>query len=150
MKLKFVQVGVIFAAIIFQFTFSASGQTVSLNDASILRSNPHRGGSNIGAMDYGDNGQVMKNLIGSTNPGFEPLIDQQIWVVAAAGSTTSFTVPDKYDTVPANYWAGGTFKVVESQSGGTLGCTGKIASNTGPNNPVSAATFTNSPVVTVA
>jgi len=120
-------------------SFSISAQTLSLNDGTVVRSNTHRVGINIGAIDYWDNGQILKNLIGSSNPGFEPLLDQQIWALAAAGTTTTFTIPDKWDTVPSNYWAGGTFKVVESQLGGAeRRCAGTIASNTGPNFPSSA------------
>ncbi|MGA2675153.1 MAG: hypothetical protein ABSE99_18205, partial [Terracidiphilus sp.] len=50
-----------------------SAQTLSLNDGSVVQSNPNRIGVNIGAIDYWDNGQILKNLIGSTNPGLEPL-----------------------------------------------------------------------------
>jgi LysM repeat protein len=132
------------------YTF-ASAQTLSLNDGSIVRSNPSRIGVNIGAIDYWDNGQILKNLIGSSNPGFEPLLAQQIWVVGTAGTPTSFAIQDVYDGVPPDYWAGGTFTVVESQSGGAeLGCTGTIASNTGPNYPVTGVTTWVSPVVTAA
>jgi len=140
-----------FAAILSAFLpISIYAQTLSLNDSSVLRSNTNRVGVNIGAIDYWDNGQILKNLIGSNDPGFEPLIDQQIWALAAAGTTTTFTVPDKWDTVPANYWAGGTFKVVETQSGGAeLGCTGTIASNTGPNYPTSTAAWVD-PTVTMS
>jgi len=130
---------------------SASGQTLSLNDGSILQSNTNRVGVNIGAIDYWDQGQILKNLIGSSNPGMEPLQDRQIWALAAAGTTTTFTVPDVYDGVSPNYWAGGTFTVVESQSGGAeLGCTGTIASNTGPNYPLSSVTTWVAPVITVS
>lgn len=117
-------------------TTPSTTPTVVLNDASILRSNTKRAGLNLGSINYYDNGQLLKNLIGALNPGFEPTISQQIWVVTNPGTTTSFTDPDSYDPVPANYWAGGTFTVIASQSGGAeLGCTGTIASNTGPNYP---------------
>jgi hypothetical protein len=130
---------------------AAPGQTVSLNDSSIVQARTNRIGINIGSVDYWDNGQILKNLIGSINPGFEPLINQQIWVLNAAGSTTTFTVPDTWDGVPPNYWAGGAFSVVSTQSGGAeLGCTGTIASNTGPNYPVSGVTNWVAPAVTVS
>jgi hypothetical protein len=138
-----------FAALILIFCSPILGQTLSLNDGSILQSSTNRIGMNIGAIDYWDTGQVLKNLIGSINPGFEPLLAQQIWVVGAAGTSTTFVVPDTWDGVPANYWAGGTFNVVASQSGGAeMGCTGTIASNTGPNYPTNGGTV--SPVVTVS
>ena len=133
------------------FAASASGQTLSLNDGSILQSNTNRVGVNIGAIDYWDQGQILKNLIGSSNPGMEPLQQRQIWALTTAGTANTFTVPDIYDTVPANYWAGGTFTVVEVQAGGAeLGCTGTIASNTGPNYPVAGVTTWVDPVVTVS
>ena len=106
--------------------------TLSLNDATVVQSDTHRAGINIGAIDYWDNGQILKNLIGSSNPGFEPLQAQQIWVLSAAGTTTTFTIPNQWDPVQADYWAGGTVTIVES-TGPELGCTGSIVSNTGPN-----------------
>ncbi len=133
------------------FGHTAAAQTLTLNDGAILQSNPGRAGLNIGAIDYWDQGQILKNLIGSSNPGFEPLQNRQIWSLIAAGTTTTFTVPDIYDTIPANYFAGGTFTVVETQSGGAeMGCTGTIASNTGPDYPVADVTTWVSPTVTVA
>jgi hypothetical protein len=142
----------VFASGILAFlSSSVVAQTLSLNDGSILRNNPHRMGVNIGAIDYWDNGQILKNLIGSSNPGFEPLQDRQIWALGTAGTTTTFTIPDIYDGVPANYWEGGSFTVVEVQSGGSeLGCTGTIASNTGPNYPVQGVTTWVSPVITTS
>jgi hypothetical protein len=142
----------VFAACILAFLFtSASAQTLTLNDGTIVQGSTNRMGLNIGAIDYWDSGQILKNLIGSTNPGFEALQNRQIWALTAAGSATTFTIPDQYDGVPPNYWAGGTFTVVESQSGGAeLGCTGAIASNTGPNYPVAGVTTWVAPVVTVS
>jgi len=100
---------VILASCILAFvSVSAFGQTLSLNDGSIVQSGTNRIGVNIGSLDYYDNGQILKNLIGSTNPGFEPLQQHQIWTLTAAGTETTFTVPDQYDGVPPNYWAGGT------------------------------------------
>ena len=123
---------VVAASVLSFFSISVYAQTLSLNDGSVVQGKTNRMGLNIGAIDYYDNGQILKNLIGSLDPGFEPLQNQQIWALTSAGTTTTFTIPDQYDGVPPNYWAGGTFSVVESQSGGAeLGCTGTIASNTG-------------------
>jgi hypothetical protein len=120
---------------------SAQTPTVTLDDQSILQASTKRVGLNIGSINYWDNGQLLKNLIGPINPGFEPLIDQQIWALSTAGTTTGFTDPDKWDGEPANYWAGGTFTIVASQSAGAeLNCTGLIASNTGPNSPTNTQT----------
>jgi len=130
---------------------SSRTQTLSLNDGSILQSKTNRIGVNIGSIDYWGSGQILRNLIGATNPGFEPLQNRQIWALTAAGSDATFTIPDQYDGVPANYWAGGTFTVVESQSGGAeLGCTGTIASNTGPNYPLSGQSTYVAPTITVS
>src|SRR5271165_3102928 len=127
----------VFASVIMSFfSVSALTQTLSLNDGSVLQGKTSRIGLNIGSINNYDNGQILKNLIGSINPGFEPLQDQEIWVLGKAGTATTFTIPNARDGVPANYWAGGTFDVVESQAGGTApGCTGIILSNTGPNYP---------------
>jgi Chitobiase/beta-hexosaminidase C-terminal domain len=142
---------VFFAVIVALFSASVSAQTLSLNDGSILQSNTNRVGVNIGAIDYWDNGQILKNLIGSSNPGMEPLLNQQIWALGTAGTATTFTIPDIYDGVPPNYWSGATFTVVEAQSGGAeLGCTGTVASNTGPNYPVTGVTTWVAPVITVS
>ncbi len=143
---------VMFALSIFALlSVSVSAQTLSLNDGSIIQSKTNRIGVNIGAIDYWDSGQILKNLIGATNPGFEPLQNRQIWALTAAGTATTFTIPDQYDGIPPNYWAGGTFTVVESQSGGAeLGCTGTIASNTGPNYPLVGQSTYTAPSITVS
>jgi hypothetical protein len=115
---------------------STATPTVVLNDAKVIQANAKRVGINLGTINYYDTGQLLKNLVGSLNPGFEPSISQQIWGLTSSGTTTTFTHPDQYDPVPANYWTGGTFTVVASQSDGKeLGCTGTIASNSGPNYP---------------
>lgn len=115
---------------------SPTTPTIALDDTKIIQASTKRAGINLGSMNYYDTGQLLKNLVGSINPGFEPTITQQIWVVQLPGTNTTFIDPDAYDTVPANYWAGGKFSVVASQFGGAeLGCTGTIASNTGPNYP---------------
>ena len=142
---------VLAAALMAFFSDAASAQTLSLNDGSILQSNTNRAGVNIGAIDYWDNGQILMNLIGSSNPGMEPLLNQQIWALGVAGTATTFTIPDIYDGVPPNYWTGANFTIVEAQSGGAeLGCTGTIASNTGPNYPVAGVTNWVAPVITVS
>jgi len=143
MKKFLFQNAIIFSTVFLTlFSVSASAQTVSLSDGTILQGNTNRVGLNIGSIDYWDNGQILNNLIGISNPGFEPLVDRQIWSLAVAGSTTSFQTPNIYDGVPANYWAGATFMVEESQNGGAeLGCTGTIASNTGPNYPVTQTNY---------
>jgi hypothetical protein len=79
---------------------TVSGQTLSLNDGTVIQSKTNRIGVNIGSINYYDSGQILKNLIGSINPGFEPVLSQQIWVLASAGTSTTFTEPDTYDNAP--------------------------------------------------
>src|SRR6266702_4388083 len=110
------------------------GQTLTISDSVVVNSTPQKVGINIGALDYYDNGQGLKNIVGEIDPGFEPVQNAQIQVINAAGTTTTFADYNQYDIVPLNYWQGGTFTVVASQTGGAeLGCTGTIASQTGPN-----------------
>ncbi len=133
------------------FSTIASSQTLSLNDQNILQNQPNRTGLNIGSINNSGTGQVLKNLIGSTNPGFEPLQAQQIWTLKAGGTTTSFTLPDTSDSMPARYWEGGTFTVVESQArGAELGCTGTIAANTGRDDLLTNETAPAAPVITTS
>lgn len=129
----------------------AVSQTVALDDTTILQQKTSRVGMNIGAIDYFDSGQIYKNLAGINNPGMEPSLTRQIWAIASAGTTTTFTIPDQFDTVPPNYWIGGTVTVVDSQSGGAeLGCVGTIASNTGPNYPKQGVVTFVAPTITIS
>lgn len=131
-----------FLAFLLLISTVGSAQTLTLNDASVVQSNLRKIGLNlIGPTGY-DSGETMSSL-SQGNPGFEPLIDQQIWIIQATGTTTSFTEPDVYDTVVANYWAGATFTVTNSQSGGTTGCTGTVSANT-------AGSYPTAPVFTVS
>jgi hypothetical protein len=131
------------------FAVPSAAQTLSLNDRSVVLGNPERIGLNLGTINYYDSGQLLKNLIGSNNPGMEPLLNQQIWVLDRKGTTTTFSVPDQWDAVPANYWAGGTVSVVESESGGAeRRCSSTIASNTGPNYP--NETNNTDPIITIS
>jgi hypothetical protein len=129
---------------------AAQTPTVVLNDQTVIRPTTKRVGINLGSINYWDNGQMLKNLIGAQNPGFEPPLNQEIWALDRAGTATSFTEPDQWDLVQANNFAGGTYKVILSQSGGPeLGCSGTIVSNTGPNYPTATGTlpvFTTSPL----
>ncbi|HTW79622.1 MAG TPA: Ig-like domain repeat protein, partial [Terracidiphilus sp.] len=119
-------------------------QTVNFDDRSVTQPVTERIGLNLGAINYYDTGQVLRNLVGSLNPGFEPLISQQIWVLDASGTTTSFTIPSIYYAGPENYWTGGTLTVVASQSrGAELGCTSTILTSGG-------ADYPNEPMVTLA
>ncbi len=129
----------------------AQTPTVVLNDQAIIQPQTKRIGLNIGSVNYWDNGQILKNLIGSINPGFEPLLMQQVATLSVGGTTTTFTDPDLWDGQPPNYWVGGTFSVVASQSGGPeLGCTGAIAASSGPNYPPGSVSTYTYPTYTAA
>ena len=118
----------------------ASSQTLALNDGITLQPKTNRVGINIGSITFYDNGQLLKNLIGSFNPGFEPLINRQVWNIEYAGTANSFAMNNIYDGAPANYWAGATFIVYAGVPGAPEdGCTGLVASNTGPNSPVNTS-----------
>ena len=108
--------------------------------STVVQSNVMAPGINLGTINYYNDGQVLKNIVGAINPGFEPALSQQIQVVNTTGTSSSWTDPNKYAIVPANYWAGGTATVVHSQSGNTTGCSSTIASNTGPNYPTETNT----------
>src|SRR5579859_6371843 len=79
MKL-YTRLAVVLCSSVFCFSVLSSAQTLALNDRSIILNNPDRIGINLGTINYYDSGQLLKNLIGSNNPGMEPLLDQQIWV----------------------------------------------------------------------
>ena len=108
--------------------------TVTLNDSTITVKSPFRTGMNIGCSNYYENCQIFGNLVGYSNPGMEPGTVRQIQDLGAAGTSTSFADYNQYSILPENYWTGGKFQIVESVSNGPEnGCTGTIASNTGPN-----------------
>ena len=117
---------------------SLAAQTVTLNDAKVIGANA-RAGVSTGMPSGSD--PVLKNLLGYSNPGFEPMVMQQMLQFQGTNShssTTSFqwdvnnTVYESYDQ---NQWANATFTVVQGSyaSGNAdpaLGCTGSIASST--------------------
>ena len=134
--------------LLFISSVSVKAQTVALNDGITIQPNTNRVGMNIGSITFYDNGQILKNLIGSFNPGFEPLINRQVWNIKLAGTANSFTVNNIYDGAPANYWTGATFVVYAGTPGAPEdGCTGLVASNTGPNYPTNTSV---APVITFA
>ena len=117
-------------------TGQGRAQTVDFNDSSVVQPVTKRVGLNLGSLNFYDNGQVLQNLVGSLNPGFEPPVSQQIWTLDTNGTTTSFQIPDIYYSGPANYWSGGTFTVMQSESGGAeAGCSGAIQSSAGSSYP---------------
>ena len=114
---------------------SASAQTtLTLSDSNIVVKSPFRSGMNLGCANFYENCQIFGNLIGYSNPGMEPGTVRQVQDLGASGTARSFTDYNQYSIFPAGFWVGGSFQVVESIGGGAEnGCTGNIASNTGPN-----------------
>ncbi len=121
---------------------------IQMND-SVVHPNVTAPGVNLGTINYYNDGQILKNMAGYLNPGFEPALTQQIEVVAKTGSTTSWTDPNRWNGPTRNKWAGASFTVTHSQSGHNTGCTGKIAGNTGPNAAYASAFSISNGVVTI-
>jgi len=131
-----------------------AAQQVTLNDSSIVVKSPFRSGMNLGCISFYDNCQVFKNLVGYNNPNMEPGTIRQIENLKNAGTATTFTDYNQYNLLPANFWTGGNFQVLEAVNGGPeKGCQGTIASNAGLNvayvtawswDGTSVATFTGS------
>jgi hypothetical protein len=102
--------------------------TINLNN-TVLQSGAKRLGMNLGAVNFYDSGQMMKNLI-VTNPGFEGGISQSM-IMCGSGTATSCTDSINYSGWPANYWTGAKYTVVY---GTAIGRTGTISSFTPANN----------------
>ncbi len=98
--------------------------TINLNN-TVLQSPVKRLGINLGAANFYDSGQILKNLIVS-NPGFEGQIAQTM-VLCSAGTATSCTDSISYSGWPADYWDGATYTVVY---GTAIGRTGTITTST--------------------
>lgn len=111
--------------------------TISLNEASTYTA--ARIGLNQGSQDYWGS-YLLKNLT-AINPGFEAKIKDVVEDVATNGAHTnrSFTSGNPWDSVPANFFAGGTFFVAY---GANRGCSGAIASNTKADGKQEGPTFT--------
>jgi hypothetical protein len=123
---------------IFTLEPHAAAQTVTLNDSTVI-SNTARGGINIdlptGAFPD------LKNYYAFGNPGFEPVLMQQIFQFQGVNSNSSPTSfqwdvnNTQYEGYDPNQWAGATFSVIQgSYASGTsdpaLGCTGTVATST--------------------
>jgi hypothetical protein len=121
---------------------------VEMND-SVLHSNVTAPGINLGTINYYNDGQILKNMAGYINPGFEPALTQQIEVVSKTGTTTGWTDPNRWNGPAHDAWAGATFTVTHSQAGANTGCTGTIAGNTGPNSAYASAFSISNNVVTI-
>ncbi|GGG93411.1 chitobiase/beta-hexosaminidase C-terminal domain-containing protein [Silvibacterium dinghuense] len=109
-----------------------------MTDTAVIGNNA-RPGLNLGqpSASY----PYFKNYFAYSNPGFEPMIQQQILQFQSPQSVSSQTSfqwnvnNTQYVSYDANQWAGATFNVVQgSYASGTsdpsLGCTGTVASST--------------------
>jgi hypothetical protein len=103
--------------------------TLTLADGTTTVASPHRAGINLASLNYYDNGQLYKNLVGQDNFGFENTLEQQIWALKTGGTNTTFCNTNQYAVYPVNFWQGATVSVVES-SGAEAGYVGTVASNT--------------------
>ena len=115
----------------------AGAQTVAMTDSAVIGSNA-RPGLNLGQPS--GSYPFFKNYLAFGNPGFEPMIDQQIYqfqAPQAVSSPTSFqwnVNNTQYSSYDANQWAGATFTVVQGSyasgnSDPALGCTGTVKSS---------------------
>ncbi len=127
-------------------TFSLAGgsraaaqsvSTVTMTDTTVV-SNTARAGINLDQPSPGF--PNMKNYFAYSNPGFEPMLMQQIFQFQGTNSNSSPTSfqwdvnNTQYEGYDQNQWAGATFTVIQgSYASGTsdpaLGCTGTIASS---------------------
>jgi hypothetical protein len=116
----------------------AFAQTVTLTDSAVIGNNS-RAGLNLGQPS--GSYPFFKNYLAFGNPGFEPMIDQQIYQFQAPQDTSSPTSfrwnvnNTQYSSYDANQWTGATFTVVQGSyasgaSDPALGCTGTIKSST--------------------
>jgi alpha-L-arabinofuranosidase len=91
----------------------------------VLQSPVKRFGINLGATNYYDSGQMLKNLI-VNNPGFEGEIAQSM-INCGSGTAKSCTDSLLYGGWPTDFWKGGTYQFVY---GTALGRSGTIAGYT--------------------
>jgi hypothetical protein len=85
---------------------TALAQTLTMNDATVTQTTPHKVGLNLGTniVAYGAT-NTYKNQFAMYNPGFAPAIYNQIWTVTTAVDTSHFIISDSgYDaaaTIPS-------------------------------------------------
>jgi hypothetical protein len=95
----------------------------------VLQSPVKRFGINLGATNYYDSGQMLKNLIVS-NPGFEGEIAQSM-ITCGSGTANSCTDSNAYTAWPADFWDGATYTFVYGNAIGRTGTVSKYAAATG-------------------
>jgi hypothetical protein len=106
---------------------------------------PQRFGINLDSQNGAANNQMMANLIAASGTTFAPQIWNQGSICAASGATTTVW-PDNvtFGPQPANFWQGAQYQVY---SGGNIGATGTITSNTMANGSTTGALYTLSPAL---
>ncbi len=104
--------------------------TVTLTESLLVNSSPMKAGVALSTSTYYDTGQLFKNLLAASNPGFEGFIQQEI-VGCISGTTTTCVNNYQWDQAPLNYWAGATayFCCSASSTNPNFGLTRTIASN---------------------
>src|SRR5579862_4929229 len=112
--------------------------TVTITDSAVIGSNS-RPGLNLGQPS--GSYPFFKNYLAFGNPGFEPMMMQQIYQFQSPQDTSTPTSfrwnvnNTQYESYDQNQWAGATFTVMQgSYASGTsdpaLGCTGTVKSST--------------------
>src|SRR5579862_891823 len=107
-------------------TSIASAQNTNIAiGSSVIQPSVKRFGINLGATNYYDSSQMMKNLV-FRNPGFEGEIYQSI-IRCASGTLTTCTDDDPWEGWPTGFWNGAT---VQFFYGTAQGRTGTVTSYT--------------------
>ena len=106
----------------------AQAQTITPNESSIVLQSPKKVGINLNGPTYYQGGEIYKNLLWR-NPGFEPDLYRDKFVAFTAGTTTTFTSPNNYDPVIANFWTGATFRLYRGLAHQVV-CSGIVSGNT--------------------
>jgi len=134
--------------------YASPQAVVTVNQGAVKHSAPRKIGNQFNAQTQYDNGQIYKNLFfNGHNAGNEPFTQTQIWQIDNSSgqptlSTTqvqSGAVNANYDSVPENWWAGGTIEILQHAAApGDVVCSSTITANT------TAGTSPNGPVFTFA
>jgi hypothetical protein len=117
-------------SVLVYFKRDLPGQTLVLDDATIVRQQVHRLGLNLGMLRYYGSQQMYRNIFGAQNVGFEPFQMRQIWAENVPATTSTFITNERASAVPTDAMAGAHFEVVESRTA-NKGCKGTVAASTG-------------------
>ena len=89
------------------------------------------GGTNLAALAKSGIEQFRSNLLGSSNPYFEPHQLRMQWNASVNSSdTTSFTTDTYFSAIPVDAYAGSEFYVKSASNSANIGCTGHVLHNT--------------------